>query len=343
MAVTNYDTVNGRIRAEVTGGTRTGYLPDALGSVTAIVDESGAVQNTYRYKPYGELLAKTGAAADPKFMWVGLWGYRGKASSDHKYVRARHYASSNGQWLSIDPIWPFEMPYEYVSGAPITQLDPSGLSCYYNACCCCVDSIDAPWEPLIGQWMTVTNRNTGHSWDLESFVGAKIDFLFKFKPKIIEPVPWTGTMMDPCTLRWEEWWTAHAENASYERGYKDIPADSLQMLQWSSCNARFFCATGECLVIDTPGLMPWRASKEGGTDGWQNYIRRGAGKTFRFDICMRLTFGSSCPQGKCAKEKIVNIYSFRLTVTSPYELRPNVKVEFKKVSSCTPRQPEFEK
>ncbi len=35
MAVTRYYTVNGRISGESTGGVRTNYLPDALGSVTA--------------------------------------------------------------------------------------------------------------------------------------------------------------------------------------------------------------------------------------------------------------------------------------------------------------------
>ena len=52
------------------------YLTDALGSVTATVDQSGTVQNTYRYKPYGDLLAKTGTGNDPKFLWVGSQGYR---------------------------------------------------------------------------------------------------------------------------------------------------------------------------------------------------------------------------------------------------------------------------
>ena len=35
MAVTNYFTVDGQIQGEETGGTFTGYVPDALGSVTA--------------------------------------------------------------------------------------------------------------------------------------------------------------------------------------------------------------------------------------------------------------------------------------------------------------------
>ena len=64
MPTTYYDNVNGRLRGQVTAGVRTGYLTDALGSVTATV-QAAAVVNTYRYKPYGTQLAKTGAGADP--------------------------------------------------------------------------------------------------------------------------------------------------------------------------------------------------------------------------------------------------------------------------------------
>src|SRR5579871_1134124 len=106
MAVTNYYTVNGALIGEKTaGGSRTDYLTDALGSVTATVNQSGQVVNTYRYKPYGAQLAKTGIGADPAFQWVGAQGYRqtGKKYSD-VYVRARHYDSRAGRWTSKDPM-----------------------------------------------------------------------------------------------------------------------------------------------------------------------------------------------------------------------------------------------
>ena len=82
MPVTNYYTVGGRIIGEETSGVRTNYLTDALGSVTTTVDQTGAVQNTYRYRPYGSLLAKTGTAADPAFTWVGTAGYRQTGTVD---------------------------------------------------------------------------------------------------------------------------------------------------------------------------------------------------------------------------------------------------------------------
>ena len=81
MPVTNYHTVNGQIIGETTAGVRTDYMVDALGSVTGTVNQSGQVVNTYRYKPYGALLAKTGTGADPKMGWVGSRGYRATGRS----------------------------------------------------------------------------------------------------------------------------------------------------------------------------------------------------------------------------------------------------------------------
>src|SRR5579872_358821 len=141
MAVTNYYTVNGGLIGEKTaGGTRTDYLTDGLGNVTATLNQSGQVVNTYRYKPYGAQLAKTGTGADPAFRWVGSQGYRqtGKKYSD-VYVRARHYDSAAGRWASADLISYVEGSmnlYTYVAGCPVGNVDPSGLV-PARACCCC--------------------------------------------------------------------------------------------------------------------------------------------------------------------------------------------------------------
>ena len=131
MPVLNYYSVGGQIVGEKpSGGNRRDYLTDALGSVVGTVTSTGAVENTYRYKPYGGLLARTGVASDPSFLWVGSQGYRqtGKKYSD-VYVRARHYSSDVGRWTTRDPIgyddgW---NQYGYVQGNPINGIDPSGL------------------------------------------------------------------------------------------------------------------------------------------------------------------------------------------------------------------------
>jgi RHS repeat-associated protein len=129
MAVTNYYTVGGEIIGEKVGaGAHTDYLTDALGNVTATMNQSAAIVNTYRYKPYGGLLAKTGVGADPAFTWVGSQGYRqtSKKYSD-VYIRARHDDTTSGRWTSTDLYWPIEPAYIYVHADPMTYSDPLGL------------------------------------------------------------------------------------------------------------------------------------------------------------------------------------------------------------------------
>src|SRR5580700_10284478 len=129
MAVTNYYTANGRLLGEKVGtGARTDYLTDALGNVTATVSQTPAVINTYRYKPYGGQLAKTGTGSDPAFTWVGNQGYRQTANKyADVYIQARHYGTVQGTWTSVDALWPEEMPYVYVGGRPVVLVDPTGL------------------------------------------------------------------------------------------------------------------------------------------------------------------------------------------------------------------------
>ena len=148
MPVLNYYSLGGQIVGEKpSGGNRRDYLTDALGSVVGTVTSTGAVENTYRYKPYGGLLARTGVASDPSFLWVGSQGYRqtGKKYSD-VYVRARHYSSDVGRWTTRDPIgyddgW---NQYGYVQGNPILLGDPSGKQAISPVGCC---------GPLVDQWI----------------------------------------------------------------------------------------------------------------------------------------------------------------------------------------------
>jgi RHS repeat-associated protein len=129
MPVTSYDTLDGQIRGQSSAGVRTDYLTDALGSVTATLDQSQAVQATYRYKPYGQRLAKTGSGVDPRFLWTGDTGSRvtGLSGAEQYNVR-RHYGVNGGRWLSADPLWPVEMAYAYCSCSPVLAVDPGGLS-----------------------------------------------------------------------------------------------------------------------------------------------------------------------------------------------------------------------
>lgn len=187
MPVTNYYTVNGEILGEkTTGSSRIDYLTDALGSVTATVNQSAQIVNTYRYKPYGKQLSKSGAGADPKFQWVGTQGYRqtGRSYSD-VYVRARHYDTGAGRWTTKDPIGLSSKDlnsYAYVNSSPNLWIDPTGLyRC--KSCCCCAENIDVKLL-FEGEYM---GRLAGHKFNVT------FDMMYQEAPS-------TGD----CTIEWWE-------------------------------------------------------------------------------------------------------------------------------------------
>lgn len=133
MPIRNYYTFNGAVVAEYTPnvtGYRT-YGRDALGSVLATYDDTGSLQNTYRYSPYGSILASSTPAASPYFTWVGTQGYRvtNRPYSEF-YARGRHYTSTLCRWTSVDPLWPSEPSYVYAFGRPVGVTDPSGAGPY---------------------------------------------------------------------------------------------------------------------------------------------------------------------------------------------------------------------
>ena len=84
MLTKDYYSLDGQIIGESTGGVRTYYLHDALGSVTATTKAAGTVVNTYRYKPSGAELSRTGVGAGPKFQLCGQDGYSGTLKPECK-------------------------------------------------------------------------------------------------------------------------------------------------------------------------------------------------------------------------------------------------------------------
>jgi len=130
MAITKFVTINGQLLSASAGGNTTSYIQDSLGSVVATVNYSGAKVNDYRYKPYGSLLSKVGAGLDPLFQYVGSYGYRatGRPFASY-YVRARHYASNPGVWVShasVEAVVAGEGAYIYAQSNPTSYSDPSG-------------------------------------------------------------------------------------------------------------------------------------------------------------------------------------------------------------------------
>ena len=101
---------------------------DALGSTAGLTDASQVLTDSYLYKAYGEILAKSGSTTNP-FRWVGRQGYFYDSDLAQYYVRARHYDPRIARWLSED-LWGTHLPsglYNYGGNRPTFALDPSGL------------------------------------------------------------------------------------------------------------------------------------------------------------------------------------------------------------------------
>jgi RHS repeat-associated protein len=120
-----YTNFGGRIVAENRDGVKRGYVHDPQGNVIALVDEDGAITDTWEYSAFGEVESHTGSSPTP-FTWNGAHGYYSDPTG-LTYVRARYYNPVVGQWQTADPLWPHEPAYTYGAGNPINRIDPSGM------------------------------------------------------------------------------------------------------------------------------------------------------------------------------------------------------------------------
>ncbi|MBI5947479.1 MAG: RHS repeat-associated core domain-containing protein [Chloroflexi bacterium] len=101
------------------------YLEDGLGSTMAIVDASGAVQDSYTYDIYGKP-TKTGSLAN-EFDFAG----QQTDGTGLQYLRARYMDPETGTFISREPMaaaprW-MGNPFGYGSGNPSNLSDPTGL------------------------------------------------------------------------------------------------------------------------------------------------------------------------------------------------------------------------
>jgi RHS repeat-associated protein len=100
---------------------------DSLGSVVAITDASGAVEQTYDYDVFGVMRAATGTSGN-NYTFTG----EENDASGLVYLRARFYDPTVGRFLSRDPA-PMRAGdtqtanrYVYARNNPTNYVDPSG-------------------------------------------------------------------------------------------------------------------------------------------------------------------------------------------------------------------------
>ncbi|HVV75562.1 MAG TPA: RHS repeat-associated core domain-containing protein [Mycobacteriales bacterium] len=105
---------------EAVGGAAYYYLHDALGSVTALTDSSGAVVDRYRYTAFGAVHG-TGSVPNP-FTYIDATTDR---STGLVYLNARYLDPGLGRFISEDPV-PGDALYPYALDDPTDLSDPSG-------------------------------------------------------------------------------------------------------------------------------------------------------------------------------------------------------------------------
>jgi RHS repeat-associated protein len=120
----NIDEPLARLEAD---GTVRYYHADALGSVTALTDASGAVQTRYKYESFGkiEITLDDGHGALNPFRYTG----RELDETGDYYYRARYYAPEVGRFVSEDPIGLAGgiNKFVFVKNMPTRYKDPFGL------------------------------------------------------------------------------------------------------------------------------------------------------------------------------------------------------------------------
>ena len=89
------------------------------------MDDSGAVTATYDYRPYGDILASSGAESTH----YRFTGHERDSESGLDYMLARSYAFDIGRFLWPDPMqdeYPGLSPYAYAANNPLKYVDPDG-------------------------------------------------------------------------------------------------------------------------------------------------------------------------------------------------------------------------
>ena len=129
--IASHDSVNGIAQLPT-------YLhTDALGSVVADSDSTGAILKRYRYAPYGESLN----LAFGTFMnGLGYTGHDMDADTGLTYMQQRYYDPVIGRFLSVDPVGADANSggnfnrYWYANNNPYKFVDPDGRRARASIC-----------------------------------------------------------------------------------------------------------------------------------------------------------------------------------------------------------------
>ncbi len=103
------------------------YVSDSIGSIVAMVDNSGNLAGQYRYDPYGNTLLATEQTQNP-YRYAGY--YYDHPTGLYK-AGERYYDPETASWTQKDPISQIAdprqaNPYAYAGADPVNSVDPGG-------------------------------------------------------------------------------------------------------------------------------------------------------------------------------------------------------------------------
>ena len=113
------------------------YLFDGLGSVSEVLDNNEATQNSYRYEAFGQVESSTGNVSSP-YRYVGAYGVHWDSAPGLYFMQARYYAATVGRFITMDPSRGFPLEpqslhrYTYARNNPAVCIAPGG----YGAISC---------------------------------------------------------------------------------------------------------------------------------------------------------------------------------------------------------------
>ncbi len=103
------------------------YITDRLENVRYVLNESGAVVQSYLYSPFGQIHSSSGSLSQP-YQYVGGEGYYTEEDTGLKLLGQRWYDGGVGRFVSRDPIGEEGglNLYAYVGNNPINWIDTNG-------------------------------------------------------------------------------------------------------------------------------------------------------------------------------------------------------------------------
>jgi RHS repeat-associated protein len=156
---------------QITGATTLWYGHDHLGSIRVITNASGAVQASYTYDPYGNLVSSTGSLGNQPFRFAGEYQ---DSESGLYYLRARYYNPISAQFLARDSEVPLtRSPYAYVLENPLNDRDPSGRG-QYDKVVQCYSNTGVPDGLVVQTWDSDYGFVSGESCDTLNVAGGAV-------------------------------------------------------------------------------------------------------------------------------------------------------------------------